>query len=366
MHGAGTSPMDMSAEPTPHSGLQRLWQAYRLRWKRRYFLVRAFRKRRQLRCLQDRTKAIQAGDILGFSTMRNEMLRLPGYLDHYRQLGVRHFLIVDNDSDDGTTDYLLRQPDVSLWHSADSYKASRFGVDWLTWLQFRYGHGHWCMTADADELFCFPHDDKLGLLGLTNWLDRSGLETISTIMIELYPKGPISETPATEGSILKHLRWFDADNFWATPRADGLGQVVRGGVRARHFFQDEPARAPTMNKLPLVKWSWRYAYVSSTHVALPKSLNALHWARDTAPTGALLHTKFFHDAPARAVMEKARGEHFGDGMLYADYYGGVAADPDFWSETSSEFTGWQALEVLGLIQAGALADAAETGSEPPN
>ena len=92
-----------------------LGMAYRLRWKRRRLLLRALRKRRQLRAVQDRTKAITPGAILCFSTMRNEIIRLPFFLEHHRALGVDHFLIVDNGSDDGTTEYLAAQPDVSLW-----------------------------------------------------------------------------------------------------------------------------------------------------------------------------------------------------------------------------------------------------------
>ena len=34
--------------------------------------------------------------------MRNEKIRLPFFLRYYRNLGVNHFLIVDNDSTDGT------------------------------------------------------------------------------------------------------------------------------------------------------------------------------------------------------------------------------------------------------------------------
>ena len=74
--------------------------------------------------------------------MRNEIIRLPYFLEYYRKLGVAHFLIVDNDSDDGTGEYLADQPDVSLWHTTHSYKLSRFGVDWLTWLQIKIGRAH--------------------------------------------------------------------------------------------------------------------------------------------------------------------------------------------------------------------------------
>lgn len=43
-----------------------------------------------------------ANGILLFSTLRNERVRLPYFLRYYRDLGVNHFLIVDNDSEDGS------------------------------------------------------------------------------------------------------------------------------------------------------------------------------------------------------------------------------------------------------------------------
>jgi len=360
MPGAGTKAPDMNDSAVAKVGLKPLWRAYRLRWKRRYFLARAIRRRRQLQIVADRTGQIAPGMILGFATIRNEMLRLPQYLAHYRAQGVGHFLMVDNDSEDGSADYLAAQPDVSLWQTRASYKAARFGVDWLTWLQFRHGHGHWCLTADADELLCYPHDQHCDLRDLTEWLENAGLETLSAIMIELYPKGSIKDTPLDASNFLDHLCWFDGDNFWTEPRADGLGEVVRGGVRARAFFADDPRRAPTMNKIPLIKWNRRYAYLSSTHVALPPRLNARHWAGGDVPTAALLHTKFLADAPDRALSEKRRGEHFAVGETYHDYYDRVAAAPDLWTAGSARFESWRDLVRLGLVQAGGFPSKAKT------
>ena len=108
-----------------------IWQSYRLRLQRKRWLIRALRKRRELRAVADRSAQIRPGDILLFSTQRNEGVRLPYFLQYYRNLGVNHFLIVDNDSDDQSLVYLAEQSDVSVWHTTASYKRARFGVDWL-------------------------------------------------------------------------------------------------------------------------------------------------------------------------------------------------------------------------------------------
>lgn len=84
-----------------------------------------------MKSVVDRTRKIGASDILLLSTVRNERIRLSYFLRYYRDLGVDHFLFVDNDSDDGTREYLAEQEDCSVWTTKASYKASHFGVDWL-------------------------------------------------------------------------------------------------------------------------------------------------------------------------------------------------------------------------------------------
>ena len=75
---------------------------FRLRARRQYLLARAIRRGRQLDPVRDRTEQIAPGDILAFVTLRNERVRLPYFLEYYRRIGVGHFLIVDNGSDDGS------------------------------------------------------------------------------------------------------------------------------------------------------------------------------------------------------------------------------------------------------------------------
>jgi len=332
----------------------KLWQAYRWRLKRRYLLARALRRRRRLKEVQNRTAQISRDGILLFAAIRNEMNRLPHFLGHYRALGVDHFLIVDNFSDDGSAAYLAAQPDVSLWQTGSRYRLHRFGLDWLTWLMFRYGHNHWCLTVDADELLIYPHHDTRPLAALTDWLDRSGQRVFPAMMLELYPKGPIeaqSFTPGDDPTAL--LRWFDAGNYTIT-RQDKTGALwIQGGPRARMFFADRPRHAPTLSKLPLVRWNRRWAYLNSTHSILPPRLNvAYDESGGEAVSGLLLHTKFLPEVVRKAAEEKERREHFGTPEVFDGYYDSVLASPDFWTGHSTQMCGWRKLEALGLMSRG--------------
>ena len=330
-----------------------LWRAYRLRLRRRRLLWCAFRSRRDLRAAADRTGMIQPADILCFATVRNEMTRLPYFLEHHRTLGIAHFLIVDNGSDDGTTDYLTAQPDVSLWTTSGSYRAARFGMDWMNWLLLRYGHGHWCLTLDADELLVYPDHTARPLPDLTRWLDARGVGMMAALMLELYPKGPLSTATCAPGQDPRSaLGWFDATGYdWQRQqRYDSIS--IRGGVRQRVFFADCPDHAPHLHKIPLIRWQRHFAYVSSTHIALPRHLNQGFDARNPHPTGALLHTKFLDVVIGKSREEKRRREHFTHPERYGIYYDRIIDDPDLWTPDSVALENADQLERLGLMMRG--------------
>ena len=301
----------------------------------------------------DRTERITPGCVLLFACVRNERLRLPYFLDYYRDLGVGHFLIVDNGSEDGTEAYLRAQPDVSLWYTGAGYKQARFGMDWVGWLQRRYAHGHWCLTVDADEFFVYPFCDTRPLPALTDWLDNCGLRSFSAMLLDMYPKGPVDAVPYAEGQnpfeIAAH---FDSANYTIEKNPEFRNLWIQGGPRARAFFADRPAAAPALNKIPLVKWQRRYAYVHSTHMLLPRGLNLTYdQSGGETASGALLHAKFLHTLPQKAAEEARRGQHYAGGREYAAYRRGGDA-PDLWTEWSERYINWRQLELLGLMSKG--------------
>ncbi len=332
----------------------RVWKKYRLRWKRRRFLLRVFRKRGEITCIADRTSNIRLGAILAFSTVRNESERLPYFLDYYRRLGVDHFLIVDNDSSDGTLEYLSTQSDVSVWLTKKSYRLSRFGVDWLGALQFKFGHRHWCLTVDADELLVYPNCENRSLPELTQHLDKIGQSAFGAVMLELFPKGPVGDTQYAVGQDpIEVIPWFDGSGYQTQFHHVYENEWIQGGVRLRSFFSKDPGKAPTLNKIPLVKWNRRFAYVNSTHQILPTRLHNFYDPIDGCHvSGALLHTKFLPSIVEKSREETERKQHFENSELYQDYYASLIENPDLWSENASKYVGSHQLVELGLISDG--------------
>ena len=324
----------------------------RLRRKRR--LARAVRKSFELTSVDDNTRFIAPDDVLATVTMRNERVRLPYFLNYYRNMGVAHFLVVDNNSTDGTLEYLREQNDVSCWVTDKSYKRATFGVDWMNWLCRKYAHGHWTLTVDPDEFFVYPFCDSRPIHALTDWLDNSGVRSFSAMLLDMYPKGPIGEQCYSEGqNPIEIAAWFDSGNYSIKKNPTYGNLWIQGGPRARAFFTDQPHKAPALNKIPLVKWNKRYAYISSTHTLLPRGLNQVfdEWGGEKA-SGALLHTKFLDTFSDKASEELVRQQHYGGSVEYKAYAAQIKSNPDLWCKWSEKYINWRQLEILGLISKG--------------
>lgn len=321
-----------------------------MHWKRRRYLWRAFQSRKQLTSLTLKNSKRPSGPLL-FATLRNEVQRLPYVLDYYRKLGVTHFFFVDNASTDHSAELIKSEPDCSLWQTSHSYKASRFGMDWLNFLLNRHGAGHWCLTVDIDELFAFPGKPQPNLANLTSWLDQRGETAFGALMLDLYPQGPVGDAPYEGGDPIKTLNWFDPGPYRAQRQVLLQNLWVQGGVRERVFFNDTPRKSPTLNKIPLVKWRRGYAYVNSTHSMLPRHMNRAYidMSGRLRPSGVLAHTKFLNSIVEKSAEEKHRRQHFTNSAGFDAYYNAIIDNPVLWYDGSLKYQGPDQLVRLGLI-----------------
>ena len=205
--------------------------------------LRDRRAGRQLRPVQDRTGGgSRPSDILLVTCLRNERPRMPAFADHYRRLGVGHFLVVDNDSTDGLMDWAAAQPDVSVWHTAASYRdIDASACSGSTTCCAATACGRWCVVVDPDEFLVYPqHGDPLA----------AGARASSSRTTTGPACTRCSSTPTATGRWpRRHLGEGD-DPFAVCPFFDRDGYLqreswgnstwVQGGPRMRVHFADRP------------------------------------------------------------------------------------------------------------------------------
>jgi hypothetical protein len=135
-----------------------------------------------------------------FAVFRDEMFFCPAFFEHYRRLGVEQFLIIDDQSVDGTRDFLSAQPDCVLL--ACDY---RFGQPVLyrdpagavskeragTYMKIAVPHVFlpdcYVFYADADEFLVLPEGvDRLQTV--VDRLREAGCASAAASVVEMFPE----------------------------------------------------------------------------------------------------------------------------------------------------------------------------------
>jgi glycosyltransferase involved in cell wall biosynthesis/predicted negative regulator of RcsB-dependent stress response len=296
------------------------------------------------------TKSIEisATDVLCFTAVRNELPRLPYFLDYYRQQGVARFLIVDNQSTDDALNYLRQQPDVYLWSSGKSFNQVNFGSVWFELLLRRYGIDHWCLTVDADELLYYPDCELKTIPQLCQELDHKHYRAYTAILLDMYADKAIQDTVYTSGeNFLAYCSYFDRQYYHRKQQQGGpYGNqtIYFGGLRERIFGATGDY---ILNKVPLLKYGPEMVMSGGQHFTnQPVSKIA-------RGSGCLLHFKYFSIFVNYVAQEVERQEHYGNGFQYHEYARTLSATPTlklYDPNHSLKLQNSQQLVQLGILQ----------------
>jgi hypothetical protein len=143
--------------------------------------------------------AVRAGLPTLFSIMRNERFFLDAFFDHYRRLGIRQFLVLDDGSEDGSPEYFRSQPDCVLLRSDLKYgtpiavrmpggevRNDRAGIFFKRVIPEKFCRGDYAVYADADEFLVLPPQVP-DLPTLFRRLGEQSIDTVSASLVEFYP-----------------------------------------------------------------------------------------------------------------------------------------------------------------------------------
>lgn len=164
-----------------------------------------------------------------FAVMRNEMYFLPAFLAHYRALGVRQFVIVDDASDDGTGAYLASQPDccsgvtpvrfgtrLRITDPSHEGLSGRAGPILKRVVPDHYLMGQPVLIADADEFLLLP-DELPTVPDVVALMHRRGWKSVAAALIDFYPESLADledpTAPATVDELFRRFGHFDAVPF---------------------------------------------------------------------------------------------------------------------------------------------------------
>lgn len=297
-----------------------------------------------------------ADDVTVVALVRDGAYYLDVFLDHYRSLGVRHFVFCDTGSTDQTLSRLAAEPDASVLQSTLPW--GRFENLFRGHAATRFSRGRWCLFADMDEILDFDGRSERGLRGLTGYLERYGYTAMMAQMLEMFPRCALRETAdltyAEAQDEFCHYDLTAVRSLAYRDRATGLSDLLHlntvpdtaaprfqfGGIRASAFGEN-----CCLSKHPLVKVVPGVAPAVHPHLSTG--------VRVADAMAVLKHYKFANDPIGRdqaSLASKSIG-HGEDALRLA----GFDARPDLslWSDHAEVYDGPAALRAAGFLQVSA-------------
>jgi Glycosyl transferase family 2 len=243
--------------------------------------------------------------------VKNERNRIEEFLRHYRATGVERFVFIDNQSDDGTWEQLMQQPDVDLYRRPGKFDWMR-KQGWINKIIEIYGHERWYIYADADEHIVFDQSEKFSFADLTRLMERQGVRRVRGFLLDMYAEGAILESRYVAGEPLAAAYpLYDREGY----REERYKEVIsfKGGPRMRAFAAADPKFLPELTKYPL------FCAASGEYMVNPHHIWPYEGNFSSDRYLAILHYKFLPDIMHKVTTAIDEKTYWAESIEYRCY-----------------------------------------------
>lgn len=336
---------------TDPSGRASFWERLKKRLARHLHQWRFNSSLRHLHGPRDRVAA--PDEVVLVALVRDGAYYLDAFFDHYRGLGIRHFVFFDNGSSDDTLARLQREKGTAILQSTLPW--GQFENEFRTHAARHYARDRWCLIVDMDELFDFEGRTEIGLSGLTRYLRSQGYTGLMAQMLEMFPQAPLRQVATLPyPEVLKQFCFCDISAVTAhdyTSPANGLAyflhqnettspapQILFGGIRGKVFGE-----TCCLSKHPLVFVGPGVRPAVHPHASTGLRLPPM--------TALIKHYKFANDSLTRDQKSQAGATiAHGEDRLRVSVLG-QNPDLSLHSPQAQSFPGIEALLHQGFLQA---------------
>lgn len=183
------------------------------------------------------------------TVIRDEEDFVPSFIEHYKNLGVTHFIFVLNNNKDNSINIIkqhcsvghkIYNPEICIYQTSTSYRDNKFGLVWVNSILDEQCKDLWCVVVDIDEYILPP--EGLTLRDIRSQMIDCKANVLQTVLIDFYPRvmdnlkivsvdgfDPFESSPYYD-SITDDWRYFNC-------MLDDMDKssVLKGGMRHRCF-----------------------------------------------------------------------------------------------------------------------------------
>lgn len=281
-------------------------------------------------------RAVLPNDIVAICIEKNDLLKLKKFIEYHRKLGVDRFVILDNDSNDGTAEYLLEQKDVVLLRTKVPYSTPRREA-WINRIISYYGYNRWYYVADSDELLAYNDCENRSLKDLAEFYEREKIVRARALLLDMYAKDYYYKN-GCDDDYFEKCAYFDKDTYYK--HKDKRFDSYMGGPRERVF-----GISPCVTKYPFVFFRKNDVYIYS-HFLYPYKDNFGDECRLV-----LMHYKFLPGEKKKIKQAVKDGNYYNGSIYYRHYLDAIEKDRmNFFCESTCKYDDDKSLEKINIYK----------------
>jgi len=282
-------------------------------------------------------------DVVIICAFRNAENLISLFINHHREIGIKNFVFIDNNSNDGSVDIIKKYHKAittDIWFTDDRFDSFK-SCGWRQRMMLYYGVNRWYLDLDVDELFVYSGIENGGIRKIIDYARKNGIQTIGSIMLDTYSDMPVfSIKEINPRDIQKTYRYIDFDTY-IKQNNDNFKFRVFGGPRYRKFHI-----SPFLQKFPLIFIKDDTVNINP-HFWYPFSIN-----HNSRLVSALLHYKFLPGDFEKYKDFVNTGIHWDNSREYKAYVDGLQDDLGFTffdNKHSIEYKNSKSLEEIQII-----------------
>jgi hypothetical protein len=187
-------------------------------------------------------------DVVLICCEKNDLERIKSVYEWHRKIGIKNIVFVDNNSDDGTKDW-LKDKDVVVYSTNEKYHASRKAA-WYKRIMDIYGYNRWYLIVDSDELFTYIGCENHSIDELIQYAENMGIKRIRSFLLDMYSEGKIFNNTKANVNIIEDNKYFDYMGYYS--ERDFRSVMIKGGPRKRVFYNGQDDKTNPLTKYPLL------------------------------------------------------------------------------------------------------------------
>ncbi|HEX2926741.1 MAG TPA: glycosyltransferase family 2 protein [Ruminiclostridium sp.] len=135
----------------------------------------------------DKTINLEKNELAVVCLLKDGMDYLEDFLEHYNGLGVKHFVFIDDNSTDGTVEFLRGKANVTVYQTKLTPVMMYESEIRRAVIQSLFDNC-WCLCVDVDELFDYPYSDRISLAQFLDYLNKNEYTAVIAYMLDMFSK----------------------------------------------------------------------------------------------------------------------------------------------------------------------------------